>query len=342
MPLSRAALEKVSASVEENVLNRKEVLFLPIGTKEWKAFEASYSEYAGRDDTDVFVVPLPLMRKSFLGTVSMSDEEIEAAVGIEAYPKDIPCTDWKAYDIRLHCPDAVYIQNPYDGANPLLTVPPDYYVREMQPYTDRIVYIPIAKTSEFGDEDINDQYNLKHYVAAPGVVYADEVIVQSENIKKQYIGALKAFAGADTESVWDKKIHFVESSHETDDAGNREKKILYCIGANELVEKKDVLAVSMKERIKTFSENESSLRVHISLYPNDRRQWEIVDKELADAVFGEVDMAVKGNEYEVVSVTVSEADEAASYYDAYYGSPSPYVPAFVVLGKPVMLANYRV
>ena len=272
----------------------------------------------------------------------MSDEEIEAAAGLEEYPEDIPSADWRTYDIRLHCPDTVYIQNPYDGTNPLLTVPPDYYAREMQPYTDRIVYIPIARTSEFGGEDINDQYNLKHYAAAPGVVYADEVIVQSENIKKQYIGALTTFAGADTQNIWDMKIHSEVPSIGADDTGNRIKRVLYCIGANELTEKKDVFASSVKERLSIFGEEGSNLCVHISLYPDDRSQWEAVDKELADTVFGEVDLAVSENEYEVVSVTVSAADEAASHYDAYYGSPSPYVPAFVVQGKPVMLANYGV
>ncbi|HAZ90660.1 MAG TPA: hypothetical protein DCX21_01665, partial [Eubacterium sp.] len=61
------------------------------------------------------------------------------------------------------------------------------------------------------------------------------------------------------------------------------------------------------------------------------------DRELAKEVFDKV----MRQGYKVISMDVSKADEEASCYDAYYGSPSPYVPAFVMQGKPVMLSDYR-
>ena len=45
---------------------------------------------------------------------------------------------------------------------------------------------------------------------------------------------------------------------------------------------------------------------------------------------------------ELITLDKRSADRIASDYDGYYGSPSPLVPAFVVKGKPVMLANYGV
>lgn len=339
LPISRMALEKVSESVKANILDRREILFLPIGPKEWKALEPVY-ERMKDDEADIFVVPLPLMKKTFFGTVSMTDEEIESAVHLDEYLPGITYTDWAAYDPRLHCPDEIYVQNPYDGANPCLTEPPDFYVRNLQRYTDRIVYIPISETGEFGPEDVTDQYNLKHYVAAPGVVYADKVIVQSENIKKQYVNALTAFAGEETRAIWQGKISI--DNHSESALRNGKKKVLYCIGANELTEHKDSLAECVKEKLQTFIDAGNKLCVTVSLYPDDRMQWRQVNETLSNEVFGTIDKAFSGKEYEEITVTVSEADMVASSYDAYYGSPSPFVPAFVVQGKPVMLANYGI
>ena len=334
LSLSRIALDNVSKCVTDSIIERKEVVFLPLSARDWKAFGETYTDVVSRDDTDVYVIPLPVMRKSVLGNITSSDGEIEASIGLEDYPKDIAYTDWKSYDMSVHCPDVVYIQNPYDGANPLLTVPLKFYARNMQAYAQKIVYMPIAKTSEFGEKDIVDLYNLKHYAAAPGVIYADEVIVQSKNIKNHYISALNALAGEDLTKIWDSKIH-VTNPCDKEDTG-RMKRILYCIGLNELAEKTDVLVESMTDKLGVFDEYEGKISVSIALYPDDRKQWDVVDRELAKEVFDKV----MRQGYEVISMDASKADEEASCYDAYYGSPSPYVPAFVMQGKPVMLSDY--
>ncbi len=339
LPASRAALEGIYQSVRVNILDRREILFLPVGPKEWKGLARIYEQISD-EETDIYVVPLPLMKKSFLGGVSMSDEEIQKAVHLEDYPAGIPCTDWLAYDPMIHCPDVIYVQNPYDGENPCLTEPPDFYIRNLQRCSEKIIYVPISRTEEFGDEDINDQYNLKHYVTAPGPVYADEVIVQSENIKEQYVNALTGFAGEDTREVWQKKIHTDGFPKEPERNRSGGKRILYCIGANELTGHKDRFAETLKNKLRIFDEAGDGIQISVSLYPDRREEWKKTDAALADEVFRLIDSAVSGKKYDEITVTASDADAAASSYDAYYGSPSPLVPAFVLQGKPVMLANY--
>ena len=49
---------------------------------------------------------------------------------------------------------------------------------------------------------------MKEYVTMPGVVYADKVIVQSENIKKLYVKKLTEFLGEDLQKEWDNKITY--------------------------------------------------------------------------------------------------------------------------------------
>ena len=341
LPESRNALELVGKSIKEQIMERREILFLPTGAGEWSALN-KYYESSSDDNTDMIVVPMPVMKKSFMGEISMSDEEIEDSIHLDGYPEGIAYTDWKSYDPVLHCPDVVYTENPYDGANPCLTVPPDFYAENLRKYAGKVIYVPIGDTAEFGKEDVNDQYNMKHYVAAPGVIYADEVRVQSENIKEQYIRVLSDFAGEDTESFWREKIIAGRSLYESEQAKDVKKRIIYCVGANELKEHRSVFSDALSERIDILKDTDENLAVSVMLYPDSRTEWRTVDKELSDEIFSMVDKAISDKEMELITLDHVSTDRIASDYDAYYGSPSPLVPAFVVQGKPVMLANYGI
>jgi phosphorylcholine metabolism protein LicD len=341
LPESRNALELVGKSIKEQIMERREILFLPTGAGEWNALKKYYDSSCD-GNTDVFVVPMPVMKKSFMGEISMSDDEIEDSIHLDRYPEGIEYTDWKTYDTALHCPDVVYTENPYDGANPCLTVPPDFYAENLRKYAGKVIYVPIGDTAEFGKEDVNDQYNMKHYVAAPGVIYADEIHVQSENIKEQYIRVLSDFAGEDTESFWREKIIAGRSLYESEQAKDVVKRIIYCVGANELKEHRSVFSDALSERIDILKDTDENLAVSVMLYPDSRTEWRTVDKELSDEIFSTVDKAISDKDMELITLDHLSADRVASDYDAYYGSPSPLVPAFVVQGKPVMLANYGI
>lgn len=341
LPLTRAALDGAAACVQSDILSRRELLFLPIGPKEWTGMQ-TLCEAVSDEDTDVFVVPLPLMKKNIFGEVTMTDGEIMEAVHLRDYPEDGAYTDWLTYDLPLHCPDEIYIQNPYDGENPCLTVPPEFFAKNLQRYTEHIVYLPIAGTAEFDEEDVNDWYNLRHYVTAPGIIYADRVLVQSENIRTQYVNALTAFAGKDTGKRWLDKIEVMKVQDKGAGHEDGAKRILYCIGANELAEHEKVFAGSVRRKLQAFSTAGDAVQVTVSFYPNDRDAWRAVNAGLSDEVFEAVDMALPGRKYEVASLAPQDADRLAASYDAYYGGPSPFVPAFLTQGKPVMLADYGI
>lgn len=383
------SLNNVCNAIEKYILQRKEILFLPIGYREWKGFEKVYRKYLNTD-IDTYVVPLPLLTKDPLGQVEVSEEKLREGLQIERYPADIVYGDWQTYDVSQHCPDIIYIQNPYDTENPYLTVPPQYYASALRKYTDKLVFMPFRDTGEFGEKDGPDLYNLKHYAAAPGVIYADEVIVQSENIKNHYVDALMNLvkesmyasdkgtdvspsAGNDIvkpcidcerlhKDIWQSKIRV--RNNQTDAAvGNDEfdsnkstesqmvvekqndrttkKRIIYCIGANELSEHGDVLIEAVINRLETFKENYARIETTITLYPADRQQWKIVNSELSEKIFGLIDKELSAGTLDKLNLIPKEADDTALEYDAYYGDSSPLVPAFVMQKKPVMIANYE-
>ena len=209
----------------------------------------------------------------------------------------------------------------------------------MRKYANEIIFIPFKTTDEFGNEDRTDIYNMKHYVTAPGIIYSDKVKVQSKNIREQYIRCLTDFAGKDTKLYWEKKIEIADENIYIDtDNNTKNKRLLFCIGANELMEHTNTIVASVNKRIKLFLESRDHINISVFFYPNNQNEWNQVNKELSSKIFSTVETAGM----EVISISPIDSDDIAKNYDAYYGSPSPIVPAFITQHKPVMLANYDI
>lgn len=373
---SREALEKVADSVKKNILDRREVLFLPIGPKEWRALKPYYDRAKADENADVYVVPLPLLRKSYTGEIMMTDEEIAGAARADEYPaalrgdeysaasrteecpEGFAVSDYMCYDLALHSPERVYIQNPYDETNPCLTVPPYFYAKNVRNYADEVVYVPIASTAEFTDKDGPDLYNLRHYVTAPGVICADKVLVQSENIREHYVKALTAFAGGETKGLWEEKIVAYPARAVEARSAQRTKRLLVCVGANEMAEKRDSsFAEFLRKKLEVIKDEGGKIEVSLTLYPCDRSMWtgddsqtdgtalaaageEPMTAKTSGAVLDVIDEFTRGGFLNNLDLSPRDADMVADEFDAYYGSPSPFVPAFAVKGKAVMIADF--
>ncbi len=59
---------------------------------------------------------------------------------------------------------------------------------------------------EIEDDDEIGRSTMRYFCTVPGVVCADKVVVQSEQMRKRYIEYLTAFAGEDTRQIWENKI----------------------------------------------------------------------------------------------------------------------------------------
>lgn len=329
-----SVLDNTSESLKINILDRKEIVFLTKGPADWKNLIPYYKKCLGMDKADIYVIPLPLMEKDIFGNIiSGADEALMDDSGDYQDLLNEHITDYMGFDLSMHCPDMVYFQDPYDSYNPFLTLPPDFHSENLRKYTKELILIPIGRTSEFGEKDINDQYNLLNYISTPGVIYADKVVVQSQNIRNQYIHSLCSFAGKEHISVWEEKI--VVSDETADSKACGKKKILYCIGLSELTEHPDIFIEGVKKRLKTFSDAEDKICLTLALYPFDSKQWTCADRALSEALFELID------KYDQLN-TCSDADDTALHFDAYYGSSSPFVPAFSTGGKPVMIADYSI
>ena len=62
-----------------------------------------------------------------------------------------------------------------------------FFSNNLKKYTNELVYIPYFILDEIEPDDQERINNMKHFVWTPGVINADKVIVQSENMKQIYV-----------------------------------------------------------------------------------------------------------------------------------------------------------
>ncbi len=79
----------------------------------------------------------------------------------------------------------------------------------------------------------------------------------------------------------------------------------------------------------------------LCLYPPDREEWKKINRPLTEELFELINR--DGRQLVELSGNIPPvAERIAESFNAYYGSPSPFVPAFVLQKKPVMISDYSV
>ena len=161
--------------------DRKEAVFLPYKASMWDSLESIWKAADADPDCDAYVIPIPYFDKNPDGTFREMHYEGDW------YPKDVPITRYEDYDLEAHRPDVIYIHNPYDDWNYVTSVHPHFYAKNLRNYTDKLIYIPYFILGEIKPDNQEAIDGMKHFCFAPGIIYAHQVIVQSENMRQIYI-----------------------------------------------------------------------------------------------------------------------------------------------------------
>lgn len=193
-------LARLSDSVQKDIIERKVIVFMPYKASLWDSLESIWKAAVSDPSCDVYVVPLPYCEREFDGTLG------EVCYEGEQFPGEVSVINFETFNFTLQHPDMIFIHNPYDEYSIVSTIPPMFYAKELLKYTDKLVYVPWFVLDDFEEEDTGAFSMMDYYCTMPGVVCADKVIVQSEQMRKMYIKKLTEFAGEDTETVWEEKI----------------------------------------------------------------------------------------------------------------------------------------
>ena len=337
--LIEESFKELSIEIED-LVNRKEVVFLPFKVSAWDSFEDIYRGCLSNENMDVYVVPIPYYYKEYDGT--LSDEQYD----LESYPEELNVISYKDFSLELHHPDMIFIQNPYDKFNAATSINPQFYSRIIKEFTDKLVYVPWYKSCKIDVETDSRSYkNMDYYVTVPGVVNADYVLVDTEEERRAYIAKLNDWSQKD---IWQEKICMnneeilsklditMDSKQETN--GNSGKSIMYYIGAGQAFQNADVFMKKFNENIKLFDESSDKLSLVLVLDCMLEKTMKEYAPELWDDLEKELNQIATENKVKIMKDNINK--EELLICDAYYGDASFLACEYSESGKPVMIQNY--
>ncbi|MCM1124618.1 MAG: hypothetical protein NC416_18740 [Eubacterium sp.] len=370
--LGQAAAQRVYRSLEstltkaENALAhmpvRREVLFLPYKASMWDSLESVYLAAKEDETCDAYVVPIPYYDKTEDGRLGEMHYE-----GDE-YPSNIEITHYNDYEIESRRPDIIYIHNPYDHCNIVTSVPERYFSSHLKKYTDCLVYIPYFLLNEIEPDNQEAIDAMKHFCFLPGIVWADKVIVQSENMRQIYINEfIKAAKESgmpaeytDRKKLEDKilglgspkldRVHSIRREElEVPEAwrkviekpdGTWKKIIFYNTSIGALLHCDDKMIEKMKSVFRIFKEQQDEVALLWRPHP----LIESTIKSMRPKLWAAYETIVRTYREEGWGIYDDSADmdRAVLLSDAYYGDTSSVVQVYQETGKPVMIQNVEV
>lgn len=351
----RKALIQISNSVRNDIRIRREVVFLPYKASMWDSLESVWKAADEDPDCDAYVIPIPYYDKNPDG--SFRERHYEG----DQYPQYVPITRCEDYDFAKHRPDMIFIHNPYDECNHVTSVDPFFYSDKLKEYTDKLVYIPyfILAEPNLGNEDALE--NMAHFCTLPGVINADQVIVQSENMREAYIRILSKACGEDTREYWTKKILGIGSpkvdkvlNTRKEDLeipaewmkiiqrpdGSWKKIILYNTSVTALLRKNEKMLEKMQRVFCIFKENRDEVALLWRPHPLIQATIEAMRPQLwTEYRKLREQYLIEG--WGIYDDSV-DLDRAIVVSDAYYGDRSSLVQLYQKVGKPVMIQDPEV
>ncbi len=343
--------------------DKKEVVFLPYKASMWDSLESVWKAADADVNTDAYVIPIPYFDKNPDG--SFREEHYEG----DLYPKNVPITRYDEYNLEERRPDVIYIHNPYDECNHVTSVHPYFYSKNLRNYTDQLVYIPYFVLNEIEPDNQAAIDGMKHFCFTPGTIYADQVIVQSENMRQIYINEYikaakemglggehvdrkfleKKFLGTGSpkfDKVLNTNKEDLEMSAEwlkiiEKPDGSWKKIVFYNISVSALLHDEDKLLRKMESVFEIFNENKAEVVLLWRPHPLIQSTIGSMRPQLWEAYKKIRDQYIE--EGWGIYDDSADVDRAIIMSDAYYGvASSSVVQLYQKTGKPLMLQSVQV
>jgi hypothetical protein len=333
IPEIYTGLDTILTDITKEKEVKLEILFLPYKASMWDSLESIW--LAAKDDSkcDAYIMPIPYCDRNPDGSPAAWHCEADL------FPEYVPVIDFHQYDIAKRKPDVIYIHNPYDEYNRVTSVDPKYYSSELKKHTDMLVYVPYF---------VSGGKIEPHFCQVAAVINADKVIVESEEVKKQY--ELAYPGGSPPEHKFlafgSPKIDKVLNSSRTDfvlqkkwqELMQGKKVILYNTSLAAMLENPNAANKKLRQVFSVFKTRKDVVlwwRPHPlikatmqSMHPEIFHEYANIEREYKSAGWGIYDDSV-------------DLHRAISWSDAYYGDWSSLVWMYGVTGKPIMIQDMK-
>ncbi len=358
----RQKLIKVSNSIKNDIKIRTEAVFLPYKASMWDSLESVWKAADADPDCDAYVIPIPYFDKNPDG--SFKEEHYEG----DQYPDYVPVTRYDAFDFGKHMPDVIYIHNGYDDWNLVTSVHPNFYSKNLKKYTQELVYIPYFVLGEIDPDNQQAVEGMKHFCFMPGIINADKVVVQSENMRQIYINEYikaatkiglgeehinrkfleKKFLGTGSpkfDKVLNTKKEDLKIPKEwlkiiEKPDGTWKKIIFYNTSIGALLLHSDKMLKKMETVFETFKENKDEIALLWRPHPLIQATIESMRPQLWVG-YQEIKDRYIEEGWGIYDDT-SDVDRAVALSDAYYGDGSSVIQLCRMAGMPVMVQNVEI
>lgn len=345
-------INRIEESANKDIKREKLVVFLPYKASMWDSLESVWKKADAEENTTALVIPIPYFDKNPDGSVK--EEHYEG----DQYPDYVPITSYEDFDFGMEHPDEIYIHNPYDDMNYVTSVHPFFYSEKLKDLTEKLVYIPYFVLGEPDVTNPESIENMAHFVITKGVLFAHEVIVQSENMKKAYVEALVTRYGEETRPVWEAKIKgtgspkfdkILSMKEEEQDIpkewlkviekpdGSHKKIVFYNTSVVAMLNGEEQMLEKIKDVLQVFKENKDDVALLWRPHPLVVSTLESMLPELAEK-YKKIVAEYKAEGWGIFDET-ADMDKSIVISDAYYGDPSSIVQLYEKLEKPIMIQN---
>ncbi len=351
------SLNAIKNSVKNEIKVQIEAVFLPYKASMWDSLESIWQAAAEDPDCDAYVIPIPYYDKNPDG----SFKEMHYEGGL--YPDYVPITNYQAYDFQERCPDMIFIHNPYDECNYVTSVHPFFYSKNLKQFTEKLVYVPYFVLDEIDPKNQSAVEGMKHFCTVPGVIYADKVIVQSEDMRQIYVNVLTEYAKGSqaNRKYWEDKILGLGSpkidkvlSTRKEDIeipeewrrviekvdGSFKKVIFYNTSVTALLEHEEQYLKKMEDVFKVFKEAKEEIALLWRPHPLMKATIESMRPEL----WGKYWKLVVEYQEEGWGIydDTADLDRVIALCDGYYGDPSSVVKLCHNAGVLIIIQNLNI
>lgn len=345
-------LIQLENSIKNEIAVQREVVFLPYKAAMWDSLESVWKAAKEDPECKAYVIPIPYYDRDPKGNfVKMHYEG-------DLYPDYVKITRYDEYDFKERHPDVIFIHNPYDNNNYVTSVHPFFYSDKLKEYTDQLVYIPYFILGEIDLDNKESIMQMAHFATTPGVINADKVIVESENVRQAYIKALTMVTGEQTKKYWEERILGLGSPKmdkvmnerkenlsvpkewkkviEKSD-GSRKKIIFYNTSVQALLNHNEIMNEKIKSVLQTFKEVQEDVALLWRPHPLIEATIKSVRPRLWEDYKRIVD-TYRAEGWGIYDDT-ADLDRAIEISDAYYGDWSSVVYLYKKTGKNIMIQN---
>lgn len=347
-------LEILSESIEQQKEKRtkKLAIFIVSKVREWKYISGVFEKYRKDSKYITYLMPVSYYRKHIDGRL------MEKYCEFELFDDDIPKLQYELYDIKSAHPDIIFIQDVFDEANVAFSINPEFYSSRLKNYTDKLIYIPPFETDEIQVSDERCKGIMNDYVVMPGVINADEVLVQSSNIRERYIEVLSEKTGEENREIWQHKIkvNFLVMDNKIDkeelvyprewdsvlkdSEGQYKKIIMYYVSFGAINSYPQGALKKILSSLEMFEQYSNKVAVIWRLDANIKSEQCYCNDELHNQLKNLIE-EVKQKEWIVVDES-KDMNISVNLADSFFGDGCVEATKCRLQEKPVMLQNYSI